>query len=72
MKAYLDSFVTDVAPALKTAFIHAGKVAAYIILSAAIAAAYAFVAKSGFDPIVMVYVNVALAAAQKATATLND
>ena len=65
-------FVNSVAPALKAAFIHAAKVFAYIVLSAALAAAYAYIGKAGFDPIVMVYANVALAAAQKALATLND
>ena len=68
----INQFVTDVAPALKAAFVKAFKVGSYIVLSAAIAAVYAYLAKTPFDPIVMVFANTALAAAQKAIATLNE
>lgn len=72
MKKKLKDFIVFVSPSLKAAFIHAAKVSAYIILSAALAAAYAYITKAGFDPIVMVYANIALAAAQKAIDSLND
>lgn len=62
----IKAFVLDAAPALKAAFIKAFKVTAYIVLSAAIAAAYAFVAKQPFDPYLVTFLNIALAAAKKA------
>lgn len=66
MKDIINAFITDAAPALKAAFVKAFKVAAYIILSSAIAAAYAFVAKQPFDPYLVTFLNIALAAAKKA------
>jgi hypothetical protein len=62
----INQFVLDAAPVLKAAFVKAFKVTAYIVLSAAIAAAYAFIAKTPFDPYLVTFLNVALAAAKKA------
>lgn len=69
--AQFKALATDAAPALKAAFIHAAKVFAYIVLSAAIAAAYAFTVKQNFDPVVFSAINIGLAAARKAIETLN-
>lgn len=66
------AFVVMAAPALKDAFIHAAKVAAYIVLSAAIAEAYAFISNQSFDPAVFAAANVILAAARKAIESLNS
>ena len=66
MKDTINRFILDAAPALKAAFIKAFKVASYIILSAAIAAAYAFLQSEPFDPYLMIVLNTALAAFKKA------
>jgi len=66
MKDIINAFIVDAAPALKAAFVKAFKVSAYIILSSAIAAAYAYVAKTPFDPYLVTFLNIALAAAKKA------
>lgn len=71
MKKIIDEFVSSVAPALKDAFVHATKVASYIVLSAAIAAVAAYVEGKGFDAATFAIVNVALAAARKAIESIN-
>lgn len=60
------AFAADASPALKAAFLKAAKVGAYLVLSAAIAAAYAFTEKQTFDPTVFAAVNIFLASAKKA------
>lgn len=73
MTNYLNDFVTAVAPALKAAFVKAAKVGAYIVLSAAIAAGYAyFDGKTGIDPFVLVAVNTFLASALKGIEVLKS
>ncbi len=62
----INKFITDAAPALKAAFVKAFKVSAYIVLSAAIAAAYAYLAKEPISPVVFAAANVFLSAAKKA------
>lgn len=69
--AYFKDFAVKAAPALKAAFVKAAKVGAYIVLSAAIAAAYAFIEQEPFDPSVAFIVNTALAALTKAVETLR-
>ena len=72
MIEYLKAFVVAAAPTLKAAFIHAAKVAAYIVLSAALTAVYAYFEKKPLDPAVFLIVNTALAAARKAIESLNE
>lgn len=67
--AAIKSFTVFAAPVLKAAFIHAAKVTAYIVLSAALAAAYAYVQQQQFDPTTFAAINVFLAAARKAIET---
>lgn len=64
--ALVKQFAVDAAPALKAAFIHAAKIAAYIVLSTAITAAYSFIEKRPLDPAVFFAVNLFLASAKKA------
>lgn len=62
----INKFVVAVAPALKEAFAKAFKVAAYIILSAALAAVGAYVTGNDkIDPVVVFAINAILAAAKK-------
>lgn len=67
MTELFQDFAVKAAPALKAAFVKAAKVGAYIVLSAAIAAGYAYLeGKSGVDPVVLIAVNTFLASAKKA------
>ena len=66
------NFVISAAPALRAAFVKAAKVGAYIVLSAAIAAAYAYIDGKTFDPWVFAAVNTFLASAKRAIDALNQ
>ena len=72
MPQFVKDFVVAVTPALKEAFVHAAKVSAFIVLSAALAAATAYLqGKTSIDPTVLLAWNVLLAGAKKALDTLN-
>jgi hypothetical protein len=72
MKQIIDDFVNYVAPALKDAFVRGAKVAAYIVLSAALTAVVAYLESTGMDPATFAIINVALAAAREAIRSLNS
>ena len=69
----INKFIVDAAPALKAAFLKAFKVAAYIILSTALAAVAAYVAgDTSIDTTVVFVINAALAAATKFISVLKE